>query len=375
MINLESRATQIDDMLDKMAEQVQLDETRYGRMKSAYEAVKNWIEADDTFFKPYRYDVYPHGSVRILTTVKPIGRDEFDLDVAIHLKADTPHTPQRIYNELKRRLSEHEKYKGMLELKNRCIRLNYAGDFHMDILPGIQESRFDDDKIKIPDHDLGRWVSSSPRGYGKWFIAKAELAKESLLEKALRAEKLPTDDFKKKKPLQRAVQLIKRYRDLYFQNDDTYKTSSIVLTTIAGEFYRGEESIFETIDNIVLTIRSRIYSGTGRLKVLNPVNSAEDFTDKWDDVRYYEAFKKFAMHLYSEWQKLKMEQGVVTEATILNRLFGDDIFKSAQAKQALLLEEIRKNKSLGAVRNTGVLTSSQTSGTSSIKRNTFFGDH
>lgn len=240
MISLENRATQIDDLLDKMAEEVQLDATRYERMKSSYEAVKNWIEADEKFFKPYRYDVYPHGSVRILTTVKPIGKDEFDLDIAIHLKSNTPHTPQRIYSELKRRLAENDRYKGMMEMKNRCIRLNYSGDFHMDILPGIQENEFDEDKIRVPDRELGHWVSSNPRGYAKWFMGKANLVRESLLEKALKAERLPSDDFQKKKPLQRAVQLIKRYRDIYFQKDDTYKTSSIILTTIAGEFYQGE---------------------------------------------------------------------------------------------------------------------------------------
>lgn len=375
MIALENRATQIDDLLDKMAEEVQLDATRYERMKSSYEAVKRWIEADEKFFKPYRYDVYPHGSVRILTTVKPIGKDEFDLDIAIHLKSNTPHTPQRIYSELKRRLAENDRYKGMMETKNRCIRLNYSGDFHMDILPGIQENDFDEDKIRVPDRELGHWVSSNPRGYAKWFMGKANMVRESLLERALKAERLPADDFQKKKPLQRAVQLIKRYRDIYFQKDDTYKTSSIILTTIAGEFYQGEESIFDTVDNIVSTIRRKVYTPIGRLKVLNPVNSAEDFTDKWDaEPEHYVAFKKFAAHLYDEWQKLKMEQGIITEGAVLKGLFGDGVFGNAQVKQTMLIEQARQNRSLGAIRNTGILTSSPSVDSTSIKSNTFFGE-
>lgn len=109
MIALENKATQLDELLDKMAEEVQLDSTRYERMKSAYESIKNWIENDIVFFKLYAYDVYPHGSVRILTTVKPFGKDEFDLDVAIHLKYNTYHTPQRIYMELKRCMEQYAK--------------------------------------------------------------------------------------------------------------------------------------------------------------------------------------------------------------------------------------------------------------------------
>jgi len=97
MITLESNAVQIDDLLDKLAEEIQLDSTRYQRMISSYDAIKKWIEEDEAFFKPYSYDIYPHGSVRILTTVKPIGKAEFDLDIAIHLKSNTPNPPQSIH--------------------------------------------------------------------------------------------------------------------------------------------------------------------------------------------------------------------------------------------------------------------------------------
>lgn len=261
-----------------------------------------------------------------------------------------------------------------IEAKNRCIRLNYAGDFHMDILPGVQESSFDENKLKVPDRELGNWVSSNPRGYANWFIGKANLVKESLLEKALKAEKLPTDNFKNKKPLQRAVQLTKHYRDVYFQNDDTYRTSSIILTTIAGQFYQGEESIFDTVDNIVTTIRTKVTHSMSRLKVLNPVNPNEDFTDKWDsEPEFYNAFKKFSIHLYNEWQKLKQHHGVFDEGTILKGLFGDDTFKKAQISQAKLIEELRHNKQLGISRNAGIISSASALGTTAIKTNTFFG--
>ena len=172
------------------------------------------------------------------------------------------------------------------------------------------------------------------------------------------------------------MQLIKRYRDIYFQKDDTYKTSSVILTTIAGEYYQGEDSIFDTVNNIITTIRTHVNQPTGRLKILNPVNAEEDFTDKWDDEpEYYEAFKKFASHLYNEWQKLKMQHGVLNEGIVLKGLFGDDIFTKAQTSQSMLIEELRKSKSLAAVRNTGILSSVSSVGAAAVKSNTFFGGH
>lgn len=375
MINLDDKRTQIDDILDRMAEEVQLGDGRYDRMKQHYEAVKNWIEKDEKFFKPFSYEVYPHGSVRIGTTVKPIGKDEFDLDIALHIKTSSAlHTPQKLYQELKRRLMEHEKYKDMLEPKTRCLRLNYYGDFHMDILPGIQEFEWDNDRLCVPDRELGTWVSSNPRGYAKWFKDRADSVKTSLLEKAIRAENLPADSFKHKKPLQRAVQLIKRYRDIYFQEDSTYKTSSIILTTIAGLYYNGQESIFDTVDGIINHIRQNISTLPTRIKIINPVNQQEDFTDKWEtEPAFYDAFKAFSLHLYNEWQELKIEHGLLNEGRILKSLFGDDLFIRAQKSQTALIEEFRKKKGLGINRNTGNVVAAGSGASSVIKTNTFFG--
>ena len=63
--------------------------------------------------------------------------------------------------EVSSRITGFSHHKELIELKNRCIRLNYKGDFHMDILPGCQESNYDDNKIKIPDKQLGDWASSN----------------------------------------------------------------------------------------------------------------------------------------------------------------------------------------------------------------------
>lgn len=376
MIYLRDKKTQIDDILDRMAEELQLGNSRYDRMKQHYEAVKRWIEGDEKFFKPFSYEVYPHGSVRILTTVKPIGKDEFDLDIALHIKTNhVAHTPQRIYQELKRRLMENETYKDMLVPKNRCLRLNYAGDFHMDILPGIQEFEWDIDRLCIPDRELGSWVSSNPRGYAKWFNDRANAVKVSLLEKAIRAENLPADNFRYKKPLQRAVQLIKRYRDVYFQKDDTYKTSSIILTTMAGAYYNGEESIFDTVEGIINKIRQNVTQLPSRVKILNPVNAQEDFTDKWDtEPGYYDSFKAFSLHLYNEWQELKKEHGVITEGRILKGLFGDDLFVNAQRAQTNILESHRDKKDIGVSRDTGNLVKAGIPLSTVVKANTFYGE-
>ncbi len=68
----------------------------------------------------------------------------------------------------------------MLEPKNRCLRLNYSGDFHMDILPGVQENPFDEKqapgsgsrtgllgKLAIPGVCAARFLDTGERGAAK----------------------------------------------------------------------------------------------------------------------------------------------------------------------------------------------------------------
>ena len=380
MIPFKNKNTQLDDLLARIAEEIQLDDTRKERMESAYRAIESLLNEDEGFFKNAIFEIYPQGSVRIGTTVKPTGKNEFDLDIVIHIIMNwEDYSPQFIYNELKRVLQNSDRYKDKVQLKNRCITLNYSGDFHMDILPGCQETNVDNDKLVVPDRELGDWTFSNPRGYGKWFIDKSNILKVSLLEKAYAMENLPADEFSKKKPLQRAVQLIKMYRDEYFKSNPKMATSSIILTTIAGEFYDGEESIFDTIENIIYKIKQNfnILGLVGnRLKILNPVNSQEDFSDKWDDDKepeLYEHFKKFIIHLDKQWQILKEENGVIEEANTIKGLFGEKAFLRAQESQVNQLENARKLKSIGINTTNGVISESLVANTKPIKTNTFFG--
>lgn len=375
MLITETRELQIDDLLDKMAQSLQLDQTRYKRMVNSYEGVQNWIEQDEVFFKPFKYEVYPHGSVRTGTAIKPLSGDEFDLDVVIHIRyTGIQHTPKEIYDHLNRRLSEHETYKKILTPKNRVIRLDYANDFHMDLLIGVQEEPLDEHKLLVPDRELGTWVSSSPRGYANWFSTRVNLIEEGRLVKAYRAENIPIDDFDRKKPLQRAVQLIKRYRDEFFKDDDTYKTSSIILTTIGGITYQGEESIFEAIDGIVTRLREQIRNIPQRIKILNPVNAEEDFTDKWDtEPDYYYAFQRFIEHLYNQWQRLKEQHGVIDESITLKGLFGETPYNKAVTDQALFLEQLRERGELRQNTASNNLTNQHVDRTVPMQRNTFYG--
>lgn len=346
MLNLfDNYELQREELLARIAQELELDQTRKGRMEKAYNKVLEVLQKDEVFFKEYELELYVQGSVRIDTTVKPINQEDFDLDTVLHIydlyeKFD----PTKIYNALVRVLEADAYYKKILEKKDRCVRLNFKGDFHIDILPGCMVEYEDGNRIAIPEKKLKSWSSGNPRGFGDWFLNIADSYESFMLESfadklvkaQVEAEPLPESNLYTKTPLQRAVQLVKRYRDIYFQNRDN-RVSSIVITTLMGHFYDKEGSIYETIDNVLDKIKNsynKALEDGKRFKITNPVDSEEDFTDSWTEA-HFASFYGFVEDLYKKWEYLK--QGFEKSGEKYVSLFGEGLYKSSLKSQVAAL--------------------------------------
>ncbi len=347
---LSNYVLQREELLARIAQELQLDKTRLERMESAYEAIYKLFENDKGFFSNLEVELYSQGSKRIGTTVKPINNDDFDLDTILHIyDLNTNYTPEFIYNELLRVIENNEYYKNIREKKSRCVRLNYKGDFHMDILPACMWLISDREKIAIPEKSRKSWSSGNPKGFANWFLDIANSLSKSILQsysRALIESKVETEPLPEelyiKTPLQRAVQLIKRYRDIYYVNRSN-PVSSIVLTTLIARFYMGEESIFDTIDNVTFKIQKSYNEATNalqRFKVLNPVDSQEDFTDSWTNSDYI-SFSEFINDFYRRWQKLKESFDTSKEEYI--NLFGEGVYKKSLQEQIRAFSNSSKN--------------------------------
>lgn len=340
---------QREELLARIAQSLQLDESRKERMESAYRSVSATLNNDKGFFENTDVDVYPQGSVASGTTTRPLTGSEFDLDIVVHIKSIySNYLPNQIYTELLKVLESDERYKDKIIKKRRCVRLKYANDFHMDIMPGCIRFVAGDNNIKVPDRELKNWVDSNPKGFVEWFLNRAKtLNKPSLLEEyrnllinlKAKIQDLPNDNFYTKMPLQRAVQLIKRYRDIFFEKDDTYSTTSIVLTTLMGQFYASENTIYETLENIAEKIvsgyQNALKSGE-RFKVYNPTNPDDEFTDKWTN-KHYENFYAFIRDFYQRWSSMKNSFDSASNDYI--RLFGEGIYKKSLQEQVVKMSK------------------------------------
>lgn len=360
---------QREELLARIAQELQLNNTRLERMESAYHSVAEVLKKDDDFFDELEIEIYAQGSKRIGTTVKPINDEDFDLDTVLHIyDLYYNHSPEQVYNALIKALEKDAFYESIMEKKTRCVRLNYKSDFHMDILPACMPDSIDKEKIKIPEKALRNWSSGNPKGFANWFLNVANsvdapllrMYSKVLLEAKVETETLP-EELYFKTPLQRAVQLIKRNRDIYFKNKN-YQVSSIVITTLVAKLYNGEDSIFDAIDNVTQKIIDSYTDSIKKghsFKVLNPVNPEEDFTDTWTK-NHYNSFYNFISDFHKKWQSLK--NSFETSNIDYIELFGEGIYKKSLTEQIKMYSKNSDNeftRSSGLILGNNALTDSK----------------
>lgn len=300
--------------MEKLAEELDVPPSRYEEAKSRYKSVAEWLGREESTLKDLDPDVYVQGSFGLGTPIRPVNEDEhYDVDLVCELKAANKQLTQRqLKHLLGVEMRAYAKSHNMNKVGEgrRCWTLDYAAgaQFHLDALPAIPDaegqrqvllarklsSAWSETAIAITDkeHELyevvsDEWPHSNPRGYKEWFRSRMRVAFEArrgamALEFRAAVEDIPS--YRVKTPLQQAVQILKRHRDLMFANDPDDKPISVILTTLAGLAYQNEPNVALAMQAILRRMDSFIgRDAQGHAVILNPTDPAENFADRWRD--------------------------------------------------------------------------------------------
>ena len=305
---------QFSKFLQHLAESLDISESRYKQAEERYQAVGNWLARDESIVAKYSPDIYPQGSFRLGTVIKPItDAEEYDIDLVCELSLTKDQLSQKqlkgvVGYEIKG-YARANKMKSPPENGRRCWTLNYAdgAQFHMDILPALPDgdsfrlflenkgfsAAWTDLAIAITDNTHQNyeridddWLRSNPKGYAEWFkeCMKVQFnARRMLLAESIRADVEKVPEYKVKTPLQRAIQILKRHRDIMFADDQDDTPISVIITTLAARAYNNEADLLEALVSIVHGMPSFIQRKDGAPWVENPVNPTENFADKWKE--------------------------------------------------------------------------------------------
>jgi hypothetical protein len=327
------------------------------------------------------WDIYPQGSFRLGTVVRPLVRNgEYDIDlVCLRHVAKESTTQEQLKADVGSTLTayvRHRAPKGPTgpSAGKRCWTLAYPG-FHMDVLPSIPDPEGSRSGILITDREVRFWQPSDPIGYSAWFrgrmaIEFAQKRAELAVQKAAKVEDIP--EWEVKTTLQRAVQVFKCHRDLYFAHDLDNRPPSIILTTLAAHAYRGAGDLFTCVLDIAGRMSEYIEETAAGWRVENPVQRAENFADRWATAPS-RAKKFFAWlgDLERDLDEAARGGGLDNVVASLSASFGEEPVRKAATRVGHTALSDRQTGVLKMVAGTGML--GRTTGTR-VPRHDFFGE-
>jgi len=380
------RKSQFIGILERICQALELTSTQYETAKSRYEAIGRYLtEANNSLLNSS--GIYPQGSVSLGTTVRPMGREEYDIDLVCLVPFMSLGTPPEVLKKLVGdRLKESERYSGILEEKPRCWRINYANEFHLDITPSIPNPSCGNEGELVPDKKLKEWKPSNPKGYRRGFDDCAKLQPRISLHTALMAEAraniedLP-EPTKFKGLLKRCVQICKRHRDVWFKGSEVAPIS-IIITTLAAKSYRYcvLNRVYGTELDLLLDVIREMprfieteQSGERTLYfVWNDSTAGENFAEKWNqDPHRARAFFEWQKQILKDFEAFLNQQGMDTLRKSLCASFGERVVGKAFGSVTDSVSDLRTSRMLSVSPSLGLVRPN--SNAIPVRPNTFFG--
>jgi hypothetical protein len=356
--------------LERLVRELDVPVARYEEARRRYDSVGRWLCRDESTLKDLSPDVYVQGSFRLGTPIRPVNEDEhYDIDLVCELSASKENRTQA---QLKQLLGhEMQLYAKQYSMQKpsesrRCWTLDYAegAQFHLDALPAIPdgqqkrqllvEAKLNDEwaetAIAITDNEhhayriiSKRWPHSNPRGFTEWFRSRMETNFRQIREAMAMEAKASVEDvpsYTVKTPLQQAVQLLKRHRDIMFAEEPEHKPISVIITTLAGLAYQGERTVAEAVRVILQRFEEPItLDAAGLVYIPNPTDPQENFADRWKGApEKRDAFFRWLRKVREDFSYLTTQtnqQRLVEGAT---RAFGQRPAKAASTGQGRSLQ-------------------------------------
>jgi hypothetical protein len=315
----------------KQLEDIELTKTQRERAVTLYTHLCEGIQA-----RGLNISFYPQGSFALKTAVRPFAKGKeqaYDVDVICNFddySKDELDSGQLML--LLRQTAREVCKERTLEMDyyERCVTVHYADDpsgvsFSIDLIPAVresesklavlraktEESELVETSIAIDSLSKG-WITNNPQGYRKWFEEKADQFDSRFIQENrgvfASVEELPDDDTPSSR-LRQSIKLLKRLRDVYYDEIDAKTSSpSVIITTIVTKLAQSispSVTSLELLDAIIQELnqvfllhdRGEAYATTyqtmpiakivmrenGKWVLRNPTNWEDNVLSSWNE--------------------------------------------------------------------------------------------
>ena len=254
---------------DFLQDEVNLNQTRYDNAQDRLKTLRNHLRDNLKGFDGTEVQ----GSYATRTVIKPVGdNDGYDIDLMVFIKDDGT-DPAGLIQRVAECLSERKFYADHRKVKTRCVTIQYASQFNIDVVPcvGRYGSKW------ICNKKTNEWEITDGTGHREWYNDQNR---------------------KSNGHLKRVTRLYKYLRD--FKN--TFTIASVGMTTLAGlAVERTDAAKLNTLPNALEAISEWIddyLQGHPTPSLYNPALPTETFDRHWTQNQYDNFRKQF--HRYTE---------------------------------------------------------------------------
>ena len=250
----------VNDFNEFMRDHGNLNPSRYERLKRSDKAVSEYLSQNLVGYSRTERQ----GSYALGTTIRPVkDTDEYDVDRLVYVEYDSSKGPKDYIDDVYSCLKANGNYADKVQRNTRCVTVNYAGEFKIDVVPCITYNG----NHYICNRKTNEYEETDGTGFRDWFNSKNQITNGNL--------KLVT-------------RLLKYLRD----HKKTFTAPSILLTTLIGNTVHDweDDTDFKTVPDALLTVISRmdefLWSHPSMPEIRNPALPSETFTRHWDQAKY-----------------------------------------------------------------------------------------
>jgi len=285
-----------------LADVVNLNQTRLTLLDDRVEAIVGWLD-EDVVIGPLLKGHVPQGSWAHKTIIRPVEGREFDADFLLTLTEveGWSATPKAYLQQVRAAFKRSSTYAEMVRRKNRCVRIGYSGDCHVDVVPHLILTG---GRQVIINYAEDKFEDTNPEGFTAWMAEKDGLANGNL---------------------RKVIRLLKYVRDF----KETFSVPSVILTTLLGERVQAfdEATRYADVPTTLLNLMTDLDAWLKLYPVMplleDPSCPGTSFNHRWTQDRY-ENFGKWVTFYAARITEAYGEPDKATSLAGWQKIFGPD---------------------------------------------------
>ena len=288
-----------------LANEVNLSQRRLDQLDERVAAIDSFLRSGDDAISTRFVQTIPQGSYAHRTIINPVDtNDEFDADVLLELTEEPDWSGGDYVEELYKVFRASPRYRDMVSRHARCVKVDYANEFHIDVVPYIERHG----EHYITNRDDDDFELTNPEGFNEWLDEQNQTTSGRLVK---------------------AIRLLKYVRD--YKN--TFSVKSVILTILAGgrvnsALLLGDPDHYKdlpaTFKNLLADLDEYLQANPTMPNLTDPSCPTENFNHRCDDQDQYTNFRKWVHYYSDKATRAFEEQDRALSLSLWREIFGDD---------------------------------------------------